>query len=114
MKEFLMLIRECAAYGNLSVEDMQVDIQEHINWVEELVANGHFLEGNPLESTGVTLKLNVISDGPYIETKECVSGYYKLLANSLAEATELVKSCPDLKNGATLELREIIDTDEQQ
>ncbi len=27
MKEFLMLIRESAAYGNLSVEDMQVDIR---------------------------------------------------------------------------------------
>ncbi|MBB2952279.1 YciI family protein [Sphingobacterium sp. JUb56] len=113
MKEFLLLIRESSTYGNLSVEDMQADIQEHINWVEELVANRHFLEGNPLEANGVTLKKDMISDGPYIETKECVSGYYKLSVKSLEEATQLAKSCPDLKNGATLEIREIIITDEQ-
>lgn len=113
MKEFLMLIRESPTYGNLSVEDMQADIQEHINWVEELVAKGHFLEGNPLDANGVTLKHDIISDGPYIETKECVSGYYKLSVKDLEEATQLAKSCPDLKNGATLELREIINTDEQ-
>ena len=32
MKEFLLLIRENADYGDLSVEDMQADIQEHIKW----------------------------------------------------------------------------------
>lgn len=114
MKEFLLLIRENADYGDLSVEDMQADIQEHIKWVETLVENGNFKDGNPLDSTGATLKDGITTDGPYVETKECVSGYYFLLANSLDEAKELAKGCPDLKRGATLEIRRIINTDEEQ
>lgn len=112
MKEFLMLIRENADYGNLSVEEMQEDIHEHIRWVETLVERGNFKDGNPLNPNGITLKNDVVTDGPYVETKECVSGYYFLLANSLEEVKELVKGCPDLKRGATLEVREIINTDE--
>lgn len=112
MKEFLLLIREDADYGELSVEEMHADIQEHIRWVETLVEKGNFKEGNPLDSKGVTLKGNLVTDGPYVETKECVSGYYFLLANSLSEAKELAGGCPDLKRGATLEIREIINTDE--
>lgn len=110
MKEFLLLIRESPDYGKLSVEEMQADIEEHIRWVESLA--GHFKDGNPLEAGGLTLKNQVITDGPYVETKECVSGYYFLLAPSLEEAGELAKGCPDLKRGATLEIREIINTDE--
>lgn len=110
MKEFLLLIRENADYGQLSVEEMQADIQEHIQWIESL--GGHFKAGNPLEATGLTLKNQVVTDGPYVETKECVSGYYFLVAGSLEEAGELAKGCPDLKRGAILEIREIINTDE--
>ncbi|WP_367914088.1 YciI family protein [Leadbetterella sp. DM7] len=110
MKEFLLLIRESAGYGELSVEEMQASISEHIRWIESL--DGHFKEGNPLEASGLTLKNQVVTDGPYVETKECVSGYYFLLANSLEEAGELAKGCPDLQRGATLEIREIINTDE--
>ncbi len=112
MKEFLMLIRENAGYGTLSVEQMQADIEEHIKWVETLAEKGHFKAGNPLDSNGVILKNDRITDGPFIETKECVSGYYFLLARSLEEATALARECPDLKRGATLEIREIINTDE--
>jgi hypothetical protein len=112
MKEFLLLIRESEAYGKLSVEEMEADIQEHIKWVETLVANGNFREGNPLDSKGATLKHGSVTDGPYVETKECISGYYVLLADSFDQAKELAKGCPDLTKGATLELREIIDTDE--
>ena len=112
MKEFLLLIRENAAYGELSVEDMQADIEEHIKWVETLVEAGNFREGNPLEAKGTILKNGLVTDGPYVEMKECISGYYILLAESLQDATALVKDCPDFKAGATLELREIINTDE--
>jgi hypothetical protein len=114
MKEFLLLIREDAAYGTLSVEEMQADIEEHMAWVESLIKNGNFKDGNPLDASGFTIKNNIVTDGPYIETKECISGYYFLLASSLADAKELAKGCPALKNGANLEVREIINTNEEE
>ncbi len=111
MKEFLLLIRETADYGKLSVEEMQADIEEHLQWVEHLVQNGYFKDGNPLEATGAVLKNGIVTDGPYIETKECISGYYFLLADSLDKAKELAATCPALKQGALLELREVIHAD---
>ncbi|MBK7009983.1 MAG: hypothetical protein IPN73_17605 [Saprospiraceae bacterium] len=112
MKEFLMLIRENADYGQMSVDDMQADIQKHMEWVEELIAKGHFKGGNPLEGAGATISGNerLVKDGPFIESKECISGYYFLLASSLEEAVEIAKGCPALEIGANLEVREVIPT----
>lgn len=113
MKEYLMLIRgNLETYGKLSPEQMQQDIEQHIKWVEQLVQKGHFKGGNPLMPLGKQVKNSsaVITDGPYIELKEGVSGYYFLLANSLEEAAEVARGCPSLQSGGSLEIREIIQT----
>jgi len=111
MKEYLMLIREnLEAYGKMAPEEIQQDIEKHIKWVEKLVQNGNFKGGSPLAPLGKHLKRKVVTDGPYIESKEGISGYYFLLADSLEEATEITKGCPSLEIGATLEIREIIQT----
>ncbi|WP_199118221.1 YciI family protein [Pedobacter sp. ASV28] len=112
MKEFLMLIRESADYGKLSFEEMQDDIAKHMAWVESLVKLGHFKDGNPLEADGAIIKGSTVTDGPFVEAKECISGYYFLIAESLAQATQIAKGCPDLQRGSTLELREVILMDE--
>jgi hypothetical protein len=113
MKEFLLLLREnLEAYGTMSPEAMQKDIETHVKWVEELSKNGHFKHGNPLSPMGNHLsgKQKILTDGPFIEGKEGVSGFYFLLANSLEEATELAKGCPTLAMGGTVEVREIFNT----
>jgi len=114
MKEFLMLIRESIDYGALSHEEMQADIEQHMRWVEELMKKGQFKDGNPLDGTGTYIKgkERIVTDGPFIESKECVSGFYFLLASSLEEATEIAKGCPALLSGATVEIREIIHTED--
>lgn len=115
MKEYLMLIREnLDNYGKMTPKEMQKDIEKHVKWVEELVKNGNFKGGNPLSPTGKHIKSNnkLVTDGPYIELKEGVSGFYFLLANSLEEATDIAKGCPSLEMGATLEMREIIQTEQ--
>jgi hypothetical protein len=111
MKEYLLLIREdLANYGNMTPEEMQKDVAAHVKWVEELVSKGHFKEGNPLTPEGRSIrgKSLVVTDGPYVELKEGISGYYFLLANSLDEATEIAKGCPSLSIGGSVELREVM------
>lgn len=41
MKEFLMLIREDANYGDLSREEMQECVEKHIQWVNGLMEKGY-------------------------------------------------------------------------
>jgi hypothetical protein len=40
-----------------------------------------------------------IVDGPYIETKEVVGGYFVLRAANYEEALEVVRDCPFLEDG---------------
>jgi hypothetical protein len=113
MKEFLLLLREdVQAYASMSAEEMQNDINQHVKWVEELSRNGHFKHGNPLSPMGKHLsgKQKIMTDGPYIEGKEGVSGFYFLLADSLEQAAELAKGCPTLAIGGKVEIREIFST----
>lgn len=115
MKEYLMLIREnLNNYGKMTLQEMQEDIAKHVKWVEELVMNGNFKGGNPLNPEGKHIKGNdkIVTDGPYIEAKEGVSGFYFLLANSIEEATKIAKGCPSLNIGGTVEIREIIQTEQ--
>ncbi len=114
MKTYLMLIRENVDANNqMSPEEMQQCIEKHMEWVAEITKAGHHQASSPLEMAGKTIKDNgkLVTDGPYIEMKEAVSGFYILLANSLDEATELAKGCPDLALGATLEVRELMAVD---
>ena len=114
MKEFLMLIREdLDNYGKMTPQQMQEDIERHVKWVETLVQQGHFKGGNPLTPTGKYIKSSerMITDGPYIEAKEGVSGFYFLLAPSLEEATRIARGCPSLDYGGMVEIREVILTE---
>jgi hypothetical protein len=115
MKEYLLLIREdLGTYGQMTPEQMQQDIEEHMRWVETLVQNGNFKGGNPLMPMGTHIRGTeaLVTDGPYIEAKEGISGYYFLLASSLEDVTEIAKGCPSLRHGGTVELREVIQTGE--
>lgn len=115
MNEYLMLIRNnIEEEKEMSPEEMQKSIEAHTTWVGELIKKGHFKGGDPLMPHGKCIKGSgkLITDGPYVELKESISGYYFLLADSLEEATEISKGCPSLlMEEATLEIREIINVE---
>lgn len=115
MKEFLMLIREDANYGDLSAQEMQECVEKHISWVNGLMEKDQFREANPLDAGGASIKgkEKIVTDGPYIESKECISGYYILKAGSLKEAIGIAMTCPDLDyDRRTVEVREIAQLEE--
>lgn len=110
MENFMVLIREdVARMQNLSESDMQTDIQEYTQWVEELAKTDNYVCGDPLEAEGRFMtKESVKSDGPFIESKEVITGYILLKAKSLEHAEQLAKGCPVFKYGGALELRQIM------
>lgn len=107
-KYMLILFEQDNMYAEFSPEDMQKEIGVHQQWIEELGA--HYDSGEPLqhEAKAIHGKEKVVTDGPYIESKELVSGFYILNANSLEEATELAKGCPVLRLGGNVEVREVM------
>jgi hypothetical protein len=79
---------------------MEADIQQYMQWVEELTQAGHFVAGEPLEAGGCHIKQDeVLTDGPFIEGKEAISGYFLIQAASQEQAIEVARQCPIFKSG---------------
>ncbi len=108
-KYMLIFFENKNIYKDFSPEDRQKENKLHMKWIEEL--GEHFESGEPLEQPAKTVKGKdtVVTDGPYIESKELVTGYYLIKANSLEEAAELSKGFPGLRSGGTVEVREVME-----
>lgn len=111
MKEFMMIFRnEKMSTGEMpSPEQMQAVMKEWQNWIGGIAAQGKYISTNRLYPEGKTLKANnVITDGPYAEVKEMVGGYLIVKAETLDEAVEMAKSCPNLVYGGNVEVRSVM------
>jgi hypothetical protein len=69
-------------------------------------AKGQFVDGNELAptSTATTVRVRdgetLVTDGPFVETKEALGGYYLFECDSLDEAVDLAARIPSAEYGA--------------
>ena len=115
MNEFLMIFRNENMEGGKtpSPEQMQAVMKEWQNWIGDIAAQGNFVSTNRLYTEGKSLLANgTITDGPYAEVKEFIGGYVIVKAGTLEEATEMAKTCPNLKYGGNVEVRGIMSIDQ--
>jgi len=89
------------------------------NFNEELVKAGVMLAGEGLQpsSKGVRVRFSgdkrTVIDGPFAETKELIAGYWIWKCNSLREAIEWVKKCPNPMPGESdIEIRQIFEAED--
>jgi hypothetical protein len=117
MKEFVMLFKNSApAEGPApSPEQMQQMLTGWMTWFEELGKAGHIVNGGNRLSMqmGRTIKPGgIVSDGPFSEIKEFISGYTIIKAENLEGAVEIAKGCPGLKVGGSVEVRQIVSAED--
>ena len=107
-KYMILLFDDMEAYADMTPELFQEEVALHAKWIEEL--GEHYDSGEALEEGAKSIKgkEKVVSDGPYIEAKELIGGFYIINASSLEEATELAKGCPTLRLGGGLEVRPVM------
>ena len=108
MSDFAYLFR--GRQASPSAEQRQQQLEKWMAWFKELGANGHLKDpGHPLEAIGKVVNGNkkVVTDGPFVETKDLVGGYIVVEAQDLAEAAEISKGCPILDVGGSVEVRPI-------
>ena len=92
----------------LSRNEIRKAIDQFYTWLDRLVNDGKMKRGQRLTHEGKTIVLpNVITDGPFGESKEVIGGYWFILANSLDEAVQIAKGNPCLDYGLFLEIRPI-------
>ncbi|HVH55087.1 MAG TPA: YciI family protein [Vicinamibacterales bacterium] len=86
---------------------------------EELVKAGIMLDGEGLKpsSAGKRVRFSgekrTVIDGPFVETKELIAGYWIWKVKSMGEALEWVKRCPNpTGTESEVEIRPLFETED--
>lgn len=103
-----------AALPESERQELMAHVAPH---VEQLTAAGKFLEGAPLEpsSAAATVSMRngkpVITDGPFVETREQVGGYTLIEAENREEAIRIAAGFLGIRGPATIEVRAVVPMD---
>lgn len=116
---FVAMIRATRASeaGEMPSEKLLTDMAR---FNEELVKAGVLLAGEGLHpsSTGARVRYEAdkrtVIDGPFVETKELIAGFWLLQLGSLEEAVEWMKRCPNpFEDGASeIEIRRVFEAED--
>src|SRR5687768_15573824 len=108
MANYLFLFRG-GDMRSMSPQQLQESMSKWTAWIADLSSKSHFKGGDPLAEGGRVLrgKKQALTDGPFGETKDVVSGYLLVDAPSLNGAVELARGCPILGNDGVVEVREL-------
>ena len=99
MSQYLILIYEDeAGYATATPEVFDEVMQAHNQFTAQVEERGaKILGGNALQSTGTATSVRggaEVTDGPFVETKEALGGYYLIDAPDLDTALAVGKLCP--------------------
>lgn len=98
MAEYLILIYENeSGYADASAEVFEQVMAAHNRFSEQVTEMGAtIVAGNALQPTptATTIRDTLITDGPFVETKEALGGYYLVDAKDLDQALAIGKLCP--------------------
>jgi hypothetical protein len=94
-------------YATMTPEEMQQNMQKWASWIGEAMQKGWMTDpGDALTEEGrVVNAKKVVTDGPFVESKEVVGGYSIVEAANIDAAAELAKGCPALLTGGMVEVR---------
>ncbi len=111
MAGYVVLLHEPAgAFADLSPGQMQEIIQKYQRWSRKLRQSGHLLDGRKLKDGEgrnlVRRQGQIVTDGPFSETREVIGGFFLIQADGYDKAQELLSDCPHLDHGR-IEIREI-------
>ena len=73
------------------------------------VDGGHLQPGDMATTVRRGDTENLITDGPYADTKEVLAGYYVVEASDLDEALEFAQRIPAVRLGGAVEVRPLVE-----
>ena len=115
MKYMLLIYDEEQEWAALSKEEKQKIYGEYRQLMQELETKGQHLGGDQLHPTTMATSIRVrngsqmITDGPFAETREQLGGYFLIEAKDLDEANSIAARIPSARMG-TVEVRPVVET----
>ena len=112
MQYMLLIYTQESGWQNLSEEERGGAMQRYRDFTEELRSAGAMVAGDRLQPTANATTVRVrdgeqlVTDGPFAETKEQLGGYYLIEADSIDEAIQWAAKLPGSHHGC-VEIRAI-------
>ena len=115
--KFLCLICAEKVMEQMTEAAAEKHFQEYAEFTEDIRRSGHYVDCNrllpPAAATTIRVRGGKVSatDGPWVETKEQLGGYYVLEARDLNEAIRVAAKIPGAAHGC-VEIRPVAEDDQ--
>jgi hypothetical protein len=107
MSQFLLLIYEEEAPYETADQNLFNEVMAaHQAFGQKYADKLRGGEALKATKTARTVRGDAVTDGPFLETKEALGGYYVVEADSMDEAVEIAKQCP--ARFGCIEVREVM------
>jgi len=114
MKYLLLIYHEEAAWNAIKEPEREEIYREFRKLRERLISQGQYVDGSQLQPTTTASSVRIrngkdlITDGPFAETREQLGGYFLVNVNSPEEAVAIAKQIPSARMG-TIEVRALVE-----
>jgi hypothetical protein len=112
MQYMLLIYENEAEAAGRSPEEKQRFFAEYGEFTQGIIKSGHFKAGDALQSVSTATSVRVrggkqlVTDGPFAETREQLGGYYLIEAKDLDEARDIAARIPSARHGS-IEVRPV-------
>lgn len=113
MKYMILIYGEESGWADLSPEQAAEILGAYGAYTEKLAAAGVLLGGDELDVVAKAKSVRGVGgaqvvDGPFVDTKEALGGYYLIECASEDEALHWAQQCPVTMHGGGVELRPVV------
>jgi hypothetical protein len=114
MRYLCLIYENERAWESLPAAESEAIMGEYFAFTEGIRSNGKLVAGEALQPTPTATTVRVrngkisTTDGPFVETKEQLGGFYLIDATDLNEAIQIAAKIPSARFGG-VEVRPVID-----
>jgi hypothetical protein len=112
MQYMLLIYSAEEAWAALSEDERKAVYGDYFAFTNAIRESGNYVNGAPLQAASTATAVRVrsgeqlVTDGPFAETKEQLGGYYLIEAENVDEAIEIAARIPSARYG-TIEVRPV-------
>ena len=113
MQYMLLIYGDEQGWGSMSDEERNAVYGDYLAFTTAIRESGAFVDGAPLQPTSTATCVQVrsgeqlVTDGPFAETKEQLGGFYLVEAENVDAAIEIAARIPGARYG-TIEVRPVL------
>lgn len=113
MKYMLLIYHDEQGWNKLTEAEREQIYLEYRQLIQELQSKGQYLVGDQLQLTGTASSVRVrdgkqlVTDGPFAETREQLGGFFMIEATNAEEARRIAGRIPSARMG-TIEIRPVV------